>query len=289
VWLWDLRTGKRVRTYHSDFDFPECAFNSDGSRIAIAAEQLRIYPTDSEEMIEDYKPPEGVFQNPRFSADGKWVFGITLEGNFNQIDAQTGEAKDLGNSPDVNLQPPMAIAPEGVFAAATDQNGAIRVWDPKTGKGPEVDRLPRLFEPGFSADGKTVWCLAADRRVHAFETATGKRTKVIDLPVEEEAIVSWDSNFRRALAINEGEELELLVIDVDTNRIINKINVPINGAIPLVAFCAMDRTRAAVFGQGTFAVVDMTTGKLIRSVTVPIPFHSGKYPPERSALTSMPC
>jgi WD40 repeat protein len=268
VWLWDLHTGKRVRTYHTEFDFPEYVFNSDGTRIAIAAEQLRIYPTDSEEVIEDYKVPAGVFQNPRFSGDGKWVFGITPDGNFFQINANTGEAKDLGNSPDVTLRPPMAIAPEGAFAAATDQSGAIRIWDPKTGKGPEVDRLPLLSDPGFSPDGKTVWCLATDGRVHAFETATGKRIKVIDLPVDEDTPVSWEPAARRAIAINGGDELELQVIDVDTNRVINKINVPTNGVIPLVAFCATDRSRAAVFGMGTVAVINVTTGKLIRSLSV---------------------
>ncbi len=237
VWLWDLRTGKRVRTYHTEFDFPEYVFNSDGTRIAIAAEQLRIYPTDSEEVIEDYKAPAGVFQNPRFSGDGKWVFGITPEGSFFQINANTGEAKDLGNSPDVTLRPPMAIAPEGAFAAATDQSGAIRIWDPKTGKAPEVDRLPLLSDPGFSADGKTVWCLASrwENGFMRLSTATGKRTSRLSIcPSKRTRRCGGSRMARRAIASNGGDELELQVIDVDTNRVINKINVPTNGGQSLL-------------------------------------------------------
>lgn len=277
IWLWDLRTGKRVRTYHTDFDYPEYSFNPDGTRIVIATEQLRIYPVDSEEMIEDYKAPEVFFQNPRFSKDGKWVFGISLDGSFFQINARTGEAKDLGNSPDVPLKSPMAIAPEGAYAAATDQNGAIRIWDPRNGKGPEVDRMPLLSDPAFSADGKTVWCLAADGRVHAFESSTGKRIKVIDLPVDEDTPVTWDPVTRRAIAVVVGEELELQVIDVDTKRIINKINSPITGIVPLITFCAMDRTRAALFSPGAVVVINSTTGKLIRNFTVGKPEEAASF------------
>jgi WD40 repeat protein len=268
VWLWDLRTGKRVRTYPIETDFPESVFNSDGTRLAIAAEQLRIFSTDSEEMIEDYKAPEGALLNPRFSADGKWVYGITAEGNFIQIHAQTGAKKEFGMMLEVGLRPPMAVAPEGSLVAATDQDGAIRVWDPRSSKELELERLPGLFRPAFSTDGKSVSCLSADGRIHTFATETGKRTKVIDLPVDEDSPVAWSALSQRAIAVNCGDGIELEVIDVPANRTLHKILVPTNGLVPRIAFCAADRERVAAFGDGIVAVVNISTGKIVRTMEV---------------------
>ena len=268
IWLWDLQTGKRVRTYHSEFDFPEFAFNADGTRLAIAAEQLHIYSTHSEEPIEGFKGVELVLRALRFSADGKWLFAIAEEGTVYQFNSENGEANELENSPDVDLRAPMAIAPDGALAAATDDTGGIRVWDPKTGMGPEEDRLPSLSEPAFSTDGKTVWCLAADGRIHSFEAATGKPVKVSELPVEEAAFYSWNHRARRAIAVSGGDEFELHVIDLDTNRVIQKFNASMNGVMPFISFCVTDQTRAALFGTGIVNVVNIANGKTIRSFKV---------------------
>jgi WD40 repeat protein len=282
VWLWDLKTGKRVRTYRSEFDFPEYGFSADGSRIVIAGEQLRVYPTDSEEVADEYKPPEGVFLAPRFSADGKWVYAISNDGDVIQVNAATGEAKDPWETPDMALRAPMAISPDGALAAAVDQTGGIRIWDPRTGKGPEAERLPLLEGPGFSADGKTVWCLAADSKIHGFDAGTGKPGKVIDLPVDESTPVFWDPTTRRAVALIGGDQFELQVIDVDAAKVVGKFTVPQMGGVPLVAFCPTDRNRAAVFGQGSVVVVNLATGKPIRS------FNLGKMeetPPSHGAIS----
>lgn len=274
VWLWDLHTGKRVRTYPSEFDFPEFAFNADGTRIAIAAERLFIYPTDAEEPIESFKSTEVVLHSLRFSADGKHLFGITEEGTVNQYDSETGESKELGNSPEISERARLALAPEAAFAAATDENGGILVWDPRTGMGPEEDRLPSLFNPAFAADGKTVWCNTAQGNIHAFEATSGKQTKVIDLPIEEDAFIAWDCRTRRAIALKgSGEEdIELQVIDVDTNRVIHKFLTRINAnnrlGYPLLSFCATDETRIAVFDVGSVSVVNVITGKTIRTLKV---------------------
>src|SRR5262249_2478204 len=225
VWLWDLRTNRRVRTYRSEFDFPEYAFSPDGTRIAVGGEQLRVYPTDSEEVLDEYKSPEGVYLAPRFSDDGKWVFAISPDGQVIQVNAATGEAKEQWETREMGVRAPMALAPEGAVAAAVDQSGGIKIWDPRTGKGPEVERLPCLNEPGFSADGKTVWCLASDGKIHGFDAATGKPGKVIDLPVDENTPVFWDPVTRRAVALIGGDEFELQVIDVETSKVVTKITV----------------------------------------------------------------
>ncbi|VTT97125.1 wd40 repeat-containing protein : WD40 repeat-containing protein OS=Nostoc sp. (strain ATCC 29411 / PCC 7524) GN=Nos7524_0419 PE=4 SV=1 [Gemmataceae bacterium] len=187
VFLWDLRTFKRVRTYQTDRNMPDLAFSTDGTRLAVAGERLRVFPTDAEEPIDGYKAPEGEFLSPRFSGDGKWVFAVTNGGDFVRVNAETGEADEPRPAPEgAGVRPPLAVAPEGAFVAAVDQSGGIRIWNPATGKGPEAERLPVLVRPGFSPDGKTVWALATEGGLHSFEAATGRPGKATDLPVAED-------------------------------------------------------------------------------------------------------
>ena len=157
MWLWDLRTGKRVRTYPTALDFPEYTFSPDITKIAITGERLHLYALDSEERVEGFKGPEGMaLFAPRFSPDGKTLFVVQQDGGVQPLDAVTGEEKEGFDAPDMNLRPPFAMAPGADKVAAIDQSGGIRIWDPKTGKGPEITRLPPLTDAVFAKGGSSV-------------------------------------------------------------------------------------------------------------------------------------
>jgi WD40 repeat protein len=276
VWLWDLRSGKRVRTYRSDFDLPEFTFSPDGGRIVIMADKMQVFSCDSEEPIDEFKAPEIVLQNPRFSKDGNLIFGLTADGNFYQVNAKTGEASPTDGSLDAGIRPPMAIAPDGVLAAGADESGGIHIWDPKSGKEVEVDRLPPLHDPGFSRDGKTVFCLASDGRIHGFETATGKKLSTIELPVDEESQLTWDPRSRRAIAVSaasaaagmNGADLEILILNVDSQQVLHKISLPNFGVVPVIQFCSGDRNRAVVLSPGLVSIINLSTGSIVRSLKI---------------------
>ncbi|MCE9564456.1 MAG: PQQ-binding-like beta-propeller repeat protein [Planctomycetes bacterium] len=282
VFLWDIRTFKRVRTYRSEHNFPEFTFSNDGTCIAIAGDKLRVYPIDSEEITDEYKPPEGEFLSPRFSADGKWVYGVTQVGDVVQVNAETGEAKEPLPAPEGNVHVPAAISPEAAFVAAVDESGGIKIWDPKTGKGPEAERLPSLLQPGFSADGKTIWAITIEGRLHSFDAATGKPGKIVDLPLDENTGANWDATARRATTVIAGDEFELQVIDVDTKKVVGKISVPATAGLPVPAFCESDRNRVALFLQGSVWICNVTTGKTLRSITFG---KTEESPPSHGAIS----
>jgi WD40 repeat protein len=272
VWLWDLRTGKRVRTYRTEADFPEYTFSPDVTRLAVTGERLHLYPLDSEEAVEGFKGPEGrlVFA-PRFAPDGKTLFAVEQDGTVLPVDAATGEEKEGLDAPEMNLRPPFALAPGGARVAAVDQSGGIRIWDPKTGKGPEVTRLPPLSDPGFAPGGKSVTVIDQTNKVHTFDAASGAPGKVLELPGEESGFPStWDPASRRAATVVPGgDELEIQVVDADTGKVVSKHQVPQNGGVPVVSFASANRDRMALFTQVGVAVVNPTTGKTVRS------FHPG--------------
>jgi WD40 repeat protein len=268
VWLWDLRTGKRVRTYRTQAENPDYAFSTDVTKIVITGERMHLYALDSEEEVDGFKPPaELVSFTPRFSADGKWITVITADGSVQSLDATTGEVKDPLESPEAMLHGPFALAPDASMAAAVDETGGIRIWNPKTGKGPEVKRLPLLMSPGVSADGKVATVLDATNRLREFELATGKPGKVVELPTADDGLpASWDSASRRAATIvQSGEDLELHVLDVNTGKLISKHTMNQNGGIPFISFASANRDRAAMFNALGVIVVNPTTGKAVRS------------------------
>lgn len=272
VWLWDLRTGKRVRTYRSELDFPEYTFSPDITKLVVTGQRLHLYALDAEEPVVGFKSDDsgGLFA-PRYSADGKTIFAVANDGEVVPFDATTGARGDPLAPPDQNLRPPFALAPGGAALAAVDQTGGIRIWNPETGKGPEVTRLPILSDPGFSPDGKLVTVIDAENKVHTFDAVTGAPGKAIELPGDDNGLpATWDATSRRAAVIvPSGDDLELQVIDADTGKAISKHAVPPNAGIPFVQFATANRDRLAMFSPNAVTVVNPTTGKLVRSFTIP--------------------
>ena len=278
VWLWDTKTGKRARTYpHTEGDDCEFAFSPDGTRIAVATNRVRVYPTDAEEEVEGYASPDDEHARPVFSADGKSVLVALPDGNVKRFDAATGELKGEWPAPaGENRRPPVALAPDGALVAAVDVTNGIRIWDPKTGNGPAVERLTMLYDPGFTADGKAVACLDSISRLHQFDPLTGKPGEVIRLPIGEDTPVSFDPRARRAAAVSTNEDSDVQLIDVDTGKVTLKFLPPANTGMPTVAFCPTDRNRLAVFSPGTVAVVSAVTGRTARTLDVGMQQHPQK-------------
>lgn len=267
VWLWDLRTGKRVRTYRTEADQPECAFSPDVTKIAVTGARLHLYALDSEEPVEGFKGPENTpLFAPQFGADGKTLLLVTQDGTVQPFDAETGAEKDPFDAPDMDLRLPVALSRDGGLAAAVDQTGGIRIWDPKSGKGPEVNRLPALSDPTFSPGGVTAF--DETTKVHTFDPATGAAAKVLDLQLPEDGLpVTWDGRYRRvAQFVNPGEDLEVQFVDADTKKALSKFTLPANGGLPQVAFAAGNRDRAAVFHQAGVLVVNPTNGRTARTI-----------------------
>lgn len=267
VWLWDLRTGKRVRTYRTELELPDYVFSPDVTKLAITGARPHLYALDSEEPVEGFKGPEGVVLFAlRFSADGKTVGGVRGDGGVGVLDAETGEEKDGLEAPDEDLRPPFAQAAQGALVAAVDMTGGIRVWDPKTGKGPAVDRLPALFDAALGAKGVTL--IDEKGRVHAFDPATGAPGKVLEPAAPSDGLTAtWDAGSRRvAHVVTGGDNLEVQFADADTQKVLSRYELAADGGVPFVSFAAGNRDRVALFDQGGVVVLNPATGKLIRTI-----------------------
>jgi WD40 repeat protein len=269
IWVWDLKTGRRVRTYPVTTDLCEFAFSPDGTHIAIASETLRTYLLDAEEPDETFEAHNGPFSHIRFSPDGKWLDTQAPDGISVRLDAVTGAVKATWPLPvGVAVNPPLALSPDATFAAGVDDSGGIRIWCPQTGKGPEIDRLPVLREPGYLADGKTVSCLDSTGHLRTFDPLTGKPGEVFTISAEPGLPVVWDTRGERAAIIaGDEDETEIRIVSGFTGKILAKFPAPATGP-SIIAFCPSDPDRLLVVSPGSVMIVRISTGGTIGSFLV---------------------
>lgn len=270
VWLWNLVNRRRVRTYptnannHLDF-----AFSPDGTRLAIACGTLELFHTDSEEHVEGFQAPESPVFAVRFATDGKSILTVQEDGSLSRLDAATGREKEGFAVPNgVGAQSPLAVAANGAWVAAMDTTGGIRVWNPKDGTGPVVERSPPLVFPGFSADGRTASALAADGRVVTFDPLTGAAGPTFETGFTDDEATYWDARTGLAAGIGKvGDVTELHVRDVAKRNVVARIALPA-GETPYVAFSPTDATRVAVIGTGSAGVYSTLNGSAVRTFDV---------------------
>ncbi len=279
IWLWDLKANKRVRTYPCQAEQCDFSFSTDGSRIAIAAEVLLVYPTASEEVEEGYVPPENPLGGPRFSADGTSIFAHQVDATIVRIEAATGLVKETWPPPmEGALRAPIALAPEAAMAAAVDESGGIRIWSPKTGKGPNIERLPNSFDPGFAPDGKTASCVDSNNRIRTFDPATSTAGNVYDLKVGEGQLITWDARTGRAAFTVEGDPPTIHVVEAATGKVLAKIPLSQDDPPSSIQFHPANRDRLAIYSSGSFSLADIADRKIVRTFGVAQALAGGERP-----------
>ncbi|HYH68120.1 MAG TPA: PQQ-binding-like beta-propeller repeat protein [Urbifossiella sp.] len=269
VWLWNLATRRRVRTYPAPGDHVDFSFSPDGSRLAIAGGPVALFHTDSEEPVEGFHAPEAPVFAARFTADGKSILAAQEDGSVSRLDAATGQEKEGWSAPNgVAAEPPLAIAADGAWVAAMDDTGGIRVWNPRDGTGPAVERRSPLCDPGYSADGKVASALSAEGSVVTFDPATGAPGASFETGFETNHLVVWDARSGLAAGLGKvGDEPELHVRDVVKRKVVARF-VLAAGEAPGVTFSPTDATQLGIFGTATTGLYSTRTGAVVRSFAV---------------------
>jgi WD40 repeat protein len=269
VWLWNLATRRRVRTYATNAtNYLDFAFSPDGTRLAIACGTLALYHTDSEEPVEGFDAPEIRVHAARFTPDGKSILAAQEGGSLSRLDAVTGREKEVWAAPNGGAQAPLAIVADGAWVAGMDDTGGIRVWNPKDGTGPAVERHAPLLQPGFSADGTVASALAVDGKLVTFDPATGAAGKSFEPGFVEDAATFWDARTGLVAGVGKlGDETELHVVELKTRNLVARIVLPAGG-VEAVAFPPAGAGRLAVFGNGTAGVYATQTGAAVRTFPV---------------------
>jgi RNA polymerase sigma factor (sigma-70 family) len=185
IHLWEVATGKETRrlTGGHQWHVDRVAFSPDGKTLASGGpDKVCLWEVATGKLVHQLKVKDN--RDPcshqiAFSPDGKTVVGGTTGHCW---DVATG--KELRSFDWMNSESPLAIrmvafSPDGKLVATGDPEGAIRLWDPATGKeiGPRKGHQGAITSVAYSPDGKTLVSGSADRTVALWDVSTGKEIR----------------------------------------------------------------------------------------------------------------
>jgi WD40 repeat protein/tetratricopeptide (TPR) repeat protein len=186
--IWDLETNNRVRTLggkHAPF---RVAISPDGQRVAGSFKSSGIQLSDatSGKEMRTLNTPDSTVYILAFSPDGRLLAAVDATTTCTLWDVDTGEVVRKLTSPEVlgpvdgkvliRPWPVVAFSPDGQRLALSVNEGAIELWEVKTG------RLLRtckghhgmIYSLTFHPDGNRLLSAGMDRSVKIWDVPTGQ-------------------------------------------------------------------------------------------------------------------
>ncbi len=278
VKLWDLATGKELRTFKGRYDVYSVAFSPDGRTMLMGTSEkasgswrgiIKLWDVATGEEIKTFRGHTGdawagTVYSVAFSPDGRTALSGSDDDTLKLWDVATGkEVRTFkGHAKDVRS---VAFSPDGATALSGSKDTTMRLWDVATGK--EIRAFPgheRAVESvAFSADGRTALSGSLDKTLKLWDVATGKeiRTFPVGLDVRSAAF----SPDGRTVLVGNGDQTDgkwtytLLLLDVETGGVIGAFNGH-SGEIRSVAFAPNGRNVLSGSWDETARLWDLQRG-----------------------------
>jgi WD40 repeat protein len=204
VKLWDLATGKQLRSLSHGSWVNFVAISPDGQTVASAYSKLKLWNKTSGELQQTV---DG-FGPVIFSPDGKQLIGSDGRGNVQLLDAATGRVQRTLSTADHSGEGMklMAISPDGLtLASLRSGSNTIKLWNLNSG-----DMLRSL---DGKVEGISAIAISPDGKLLASATGSGK-IQVWDLGAGE-LLFSFESHSQQVSGLSFGPDRLLVSVGAD--------------------------------------------------------------------------
>ncbi len=173
VRLWDIKTGKLLRTFigHKDEVF-SVAFSPDGKTVVSSSkESVRLWNTHGEEQLRSVITHTAIL-GAAFSPDGNTLASGNADNTVRLWDAKSGEPLTtlIGHKGEVSN---VAFSPDGNTLASMG-NDTVRLWDARTGEHLRALSESKYYSMAFSPDDETLATEHQGNTVRLWNTKTSE-------------------------------------------------------------------------------------------------------------------
>lgn len=196
ITIWDIETGKDIRTLKSSSDNEKSGVNSvvfspDGKYIAGGFEDatISLWETASGIVLRTFNGHKFPVISIAFSPDGKYLASGSFDNTSRLWDAETGKRlKTFGESEDYSIEAVyVSFSPDGKYLYSGSTDGRIQCWNTKTGEEMESFNVngEELFTIAFSPDGKYTASGSLFGEIKLWKTESGDEKKTISKSKED--------------------------------------------------------------------------------------------------------
>jgi WD40 repeat protein len=187
VKLWDVGTGKLLRTLKDETGARALGFFPDGKTLIVGVgdedkgdEIMHLWDVETGERKAAWKGPTRLFVSLVFSPDGKLLATADMDKTVRIWDAQTRELKQTFTGYDYTSS--VTFSPDSRLVASGYHSADILVWDVETGERKQAYAAAAFGEIqalAYTHDGSTLVSAGHDPTIKLWDAQTGKLTRTL--------------------------------------------------------------------------------------------------------------
>ena len=275
VKLWEMETGRELKTLPGGTQVEGVAFSEDGSYVLAAAGlNLKLWEVATGREVRSFDTRVSEPDAVGFSPDGLAVFARNEKSGQLQVwDFTTGREIQPFSGHTAGIED-VAVSPDGRKLATASSDSTVKLWNFDTGEllhtlsghagaAGSVTEEVGVWAAAFSPDGKVLVSGGADKTLQLWDVETGEQLDVINMP-QQVPYIAFSANGKMIAVGNFESGVEL--IDFDTRRVVRQFKQA--GASRGVAFSPDGRMLAAVSSGADATLWDVQTGEMIRSIAL---------------------
>jgi WD40 repeat protein len=240
--LWDVETGKAIRTIREAGAFSHIAISPDGRRFVTAAssgEGNRILLWDL--ATGAYRESRGHTSSVRslaFSPDGNYFISGSSDKTIKIWSADTGqEVRTLtGHTGNVGSVLSVSYSPDGRQIVSCSDDRTIKIWDVANGS---VIRTisANCSKVSYCPDGRKIAAVEGNK-IHIFDGQTGRELFTLTGHTGIIRAISFSPDGIRLLSIDQGSGGNIIVWNMSNGWEVGRLNMWGNGNTPFLVVSA---------------------------------------------------
>ena len=267
--LWDVASGRELRTFtHGDW-VTSVAFSPDGRTVLSAnmVMTLTLWDVATGRELRTFDPHSGVASSGgsvAFSPDGRKVLSVSGKNTFKLWDVASARALRTFtvHVKSDNWVNSAAFSPDG--RTVLSDSGTLTLWDVASGR--EVRTFTENARgPGvFSPDGRTILAASADNTFKLWDVASGRELRTFTEDGYQVNSVAFSPDGGSVLF--GGDDNTLKLWDVATGRALRTFT-GYGSIVESVALAPDGRAVLSVSNDQTLTLSDVASGRELRTFT----------------------